>query len=155
GVGQNVVIDFVDDCRCGAYAIKMSHELRDALLSISSGSLSQQEPADSRSSFGLVRPPLIKFKNLEVDVVNTHVILNPLRFEVTTDAKRATDSTSVVEVTIVLHNKDLVFAGEDGHEQTSINLYGRFTTLTGRVAEVFEDTVDVGRSEPASETTTI
>src|SRR5207253_2845851 len=43
GVGQEVIIEFVDDCMCGAYEMTMDRSEKDALLMTPGGGLTQYE----------------------------------------------------------------------------------------------------------------
>ena len=45
--------------------------------------------------------------------------------------------------TVQLENKDLVFKEEDGIHKGIVNIFGRVTTLTRRIATIFEDTVTI------------
>jgi hypothetical protein len=46
-------------------------------------------------------------------------------------------------VTVQVKNRDITFVNKDGIQRGVVNIYGRVTTLTGRVAQTFEDTVQV------------
>jgi len=48
-----------------------------------------------------------------------------------------------VPITIQVKNKDLTFVAKDGVQTGVVNIFGRLTTLTGRIAQTFEDTVTV------------
>src|SRR5207244_12969927 len=40
-------------------------------------------------------------------------------------------------------NRDVTFVNKDGVQRGTINIFGRVTTLTGRIAQTFEDTVQM------------
>ncbi|MGC2323938.1 MAG: GWxTD domain-containing protein, partial [Terriglobales bacterium] len=90
----------------------------------------------------LSKPPAVKFKDLE-EVVSHKLSYNLLPFEVITDFVKVTSDTALVPITIQVKNKDLTFVGKDGVQTGVINIFGRLTTLTGRIAQTFEDTVTV------------
>jgi 5-hydroxyisourate hydrolase-like protein (transthyretin family) len=56
---------------------------------------------------------------------------------------KVTGDTVLVPVTIELRNKDITFAEKDGIQRGAVNLFGRVTSLTGRVVQTFEDTIQV------------
>jgi 5-hydroxyisourate hydrolase-like protein (transthyretin family) len=62
-------------------------------------------------------------------------------FDVRTDFVRLTPDMILVPVTIMMKNKDITFVGKEGVQTGTVNIFGRVTTLTGRVAQTFEDTV--------------
>jgi GWxTD domain-containing protein len=90
----------------------------------------------------LQKPPQIKFKELE-EVVTSKVRYNLMPFDVRVDFVRITTDTVMVPVTIQLKNRDLTFVNKDGVQRGVANIFGRLTTLTGRIAQTFEDTVQV------------
>jgi len=49
----------------------------------------------------------------------------------------------LVPVTVQIKNKDITFEEKDGIQRGLVNIFGRVTTLTGRIAQTFEDTVQV------------
>jgi len=94
----------------------------------------------------LNKPPAVKFKDLE-EVVTTKVRYNLMPFEVRADFIKVTSDTVLVPITIQMKNKDITFQTKDGVSRGVVNIFGRVTTLTGKIAQTFEDTVE--RSEPA------
>ncbi len=88
-------------------------------------------------------PPAIKFKDLE-DVLVTHkIITNMMPFDVHMDFVKVTTDTVLVPVTVQLKNKDITFNTKEGVATGVVNIFGRVQTLTGRIAQTFEDTVSV------------
>jgi hypothetical protein len=49
----------------------------------------------------------------------------------------------LVPVTLQIKNKDITFVSKDGIQRGTVNIFGRVTGITGRVAQTFEDTVQV------------
>ena len=173
GIGQEVIIEFVDTCMCGDYHMTMDRSEKDALLYTPGAGLTLyeqmgQSKKSSRFSGGSERlglgpqsanqatkqfdrleqfaklqaPPPVKFKDLE-EVVNTKIIVNLMPFDVRTDFVKVTGDTVLVPVTIQMKNRDITFANKDGVQRGTVNIFGRVTTLTGRVIQTFEDTVQV------------
>ncbi len=87
-------------------------------------------------------PPPVKFKDLE-EVVSHKINVSLMPFEVRTDFVKVTEDTVLVPVTLQVKNKDITFASKDGIQRGTVNIFGRVTGITGRVAQTFEDTVQV------------
>ena len=75
--------------------------------------------------------------------MNSKVILNPMPFDVRSDFVKVTSDTVLVPVTIQMKNRDITFVNKDGIQRGTVNIFGRLTTLTGKVVQTFEDTVQV------------
>jgi len=88
----------------------------------------------------LNRAPEIKFKDLEA-VVNTKIRYNLLPFDVRVDYVKITTDTVLMPITVQVPNRELTFINKDGIQRGVINIFGRMTTLTGKVAQTFEDTL--------------
>jgi GWxTD domain-containing protein len=174
GIGQEVIIEFVDTCMCGEYHMTMDRSEKDALLYTPNAGLTMWEQmgmASKASRFtngGMERlglgpmsssqstkqfdrleqfaklsaPPPVKFKDLE-EVVNTKIIVNLMPFDVRSDFVKVTSDTVLVPITIQMKNRDITFANKDGVQRGTVNIFGRVTTLTGKVVQTFEDTVQV------------
>ena len=87
-------------------------------------------------------PPKVKFKDLE-EVVSHKINVNLMPFEVMTDFVKVTGDTVLVPVTLQVKNKDITFISKDGIQRGTVNIFGRVTGMTGKVAQTFEDTVQV------------
>ncbi len=90
----------------------------------------------------LQRPPPVKFRDLE-DVVRTRISYNLFPFEVRTDFVRITSSTVLAALTVQVNVKDMTFEDIEGIQRGLVNVFGRVTTLTGRVVQTFEDVIQV------------
>lgn len=90
----------------------------------------------------LQKPPSIKFKDLEAAVSST-VKYNLLPLKVRADYMRMTNSTILTNVTAQLEKKDLQFGDKEGVSKAVVNIYGRITSMSRRVVNVFEDVVTV------------
>jgi GWxTD domain-containing protein len=170
GVGQEVILEFVDPCSCGDYHLTTDPNEKDALLHTPGGSTQYEQmglssKADRMNPFAanagpmqgmqntkefdklemmakVQAPPKIKFKDLE-EVVSHRINVNLMPFEVRTDYVKVTGDTVLVPVTIQIKNKDVTFVTKDGIQRGTVNIFGRVTGITGRVAQTFEDTVQV------------
>src|SRR5438876_2208381 len=171
GIGQEVIIEFVDDCMCGAYEMTMDRSKKDALLNVPGAGLTMYEQMGmankaQRFNGGLERlgagpgtasnqtkqfdrleqfaklnqAPPVKFKDLE-EVVQHKISYNLMPFDVRTDFVKITSDTVLVPVTVQIKNRDITFANKDGVQHGVVNIFGRLTTLAGKVAQTFEDTV--------------
>jgi len=90
----------------------------------------------------LSAPPKVKFKDLE-EVVSHKINVNLMPFDIQTDFVKITGDTVLVPVTIQIKNKDITFVSKDGIQRGTVNIFGRVTGLTGKIAQTFEDTVQV------------
>src|SRR3984957_17760668 len=86
--------------------------------------------------------PAVKFKDLE-EVVSHKISVNLMPFDVRVDFVKVTSDTVLVPVTVQVKNRDITFQNKDGVERGTVNIFGRVTTLTGKIVQTFEDTVQV------------
>ncbi len=174
GIGQEVIIEFVDTCMCGDYHMTIDRSEKDALKYTPNAGLTMYESmgmASKASRFTgggleqlgagpnsamiaskefdrleqfakLQAPPPIKYKDLE-EVVNTKIITNLMPFDVRTDFVKVTGDTVLVPITIQMKYRDITFVNKDGVERGTVNIFGRITSLTGRVVQIFEDPAQV------------
>jgi len=136
GIGQEVIIEFVDDCMCGAYEMTMDRSKKDALLMTPNAGLTLYEQMgmsnkSQRFNGGLERlgmgpdsasqqtkqfDRLEQFAKLQAapkikftdleEAVNSKMILNPMPFDVRADFVKVTSDTVLVPVTIQMRNRD-------------------------------------------------
>jgi len=174
GIGQEVIIEFVDTCMCNEYHMTLDRSEKDALLYTPNAGLTMWEQmgmANKASRFNqsgleklglgpdsstlqtkefdrleqyskLNAAPPVKFADLE-EIVNSKVILNPMPFDVRSDFVKVTGDTVLVPITIQMKNRDITFANKDGVQTGTVNIFARITTLTDKVVQTFEDTVQV------------
>jgi len=172
GIGQEVIIEFVDTCMCGEYHMTMDRSEKDALLMTPNAGLTMWEqmgmankaqrftgggmerlgvgPQSSmleskqfdrlEQFFKLQQAPKIKFTDL-TEEVNSKVILNPMPFDVRSDFVKVTSDTVLVPITIQMRNRDITFVNKDGIQRGTVNIYAKISTLTGKIVQTFEDTV--------------
>src|SRR6266849_4027377 len=174
GIGQEVIIEFVDTCMCGDYHMTMDRSEKDALLYTPNAGLTmyeqmgmgskasrftgggieqlgsspfnkdlQSKQFDRLEQFAkLQAAPAVKFKDL-LEVVSHKISVNLMPFDVRADFVKVTSDTVLVPVTIQIKNRDVTFQNKDGVERGTVNIFGRVTTLTGKIVQTFEDTVQV------------
>jgi GWxTD domain-containing protein len=174
GIGQEVIIEFVDTCMCGEYHMTMDRSEKDALLMTPNAGLTMYEQmgmsskASRFTGTGIERlgqgpnsselqtkefdrleqfaklqaAPKVKFTDL-LEEVNSKVILNPMPFDVRADFVKVTSDTVLVPIAIQMKNRDITFVNKDGVQRGTVNIFARLTTLTGKVVQTFEDTVQV------------
>jgi GWxTD domain-containing protein len=90
----------------------------------------------------LQKPPVIKFKDLEA-AVTTKITYNVLPMLARADFFPATSSSVMVNITLQFNRSDLQFKQTDNVSKAAVNIYARITTMSRRVANVFEDVVSV------------
>jgi len=86
------------------------------------------------------KPPEVKFKDLEA-VVTSRIVRDQVHFTWRTDYLKVTNDTVLVPVTVQVPNGQLTYQSKDGIHSATLNVFGRVTTLTGRVVQTFEDSV--------------
>ncbi|HLK06225.1 MAG TPA: GWxTD domain-containing protein [Candidatus Acidoferrum sp.] len=84
--------------------------------------------------------PPVKFKDLE-SLVTSRVVRDQVHFTWRTDFLKVTNDTVLVPVTVQIPNSQLSFQAKDGVHSATLNVFGRVSTLTGRVVQTFEDAV--------------
>src|SRR5438034_7768466 len=172
GIGENIILEFVDPSGSGEYHMTMDPSEKDALLHVPGAGLSLMESmgmaskadrftgADgsnqptteggqraSMNEFNrlgldaqLNNPPEVKVKGLEA-VVTSRIVRDQVHFNWRTDYLKVTNDTVLVPVTIQIPNSQLSFQSKDGIHSATMNIFGRVSTLTGRVVQTFEDPV--------------
>ena len=90
----------------------------------------------------IFQAPSIKFNDLKTMVTST-LTAQLLPFSVRTDFIKITDDTVLTPVTIQVPNREMQFENKDGVMHAVLDIYGRLTTIGGRVANTFEDSVAV------------
>ena len=86
------------------------------------------------------KPPEVKYKDLEA-IVTARIVRDQVHFTWRTDYLKVTNDTVLVPVTIQVPNNQLSFAEKEGVHSATLNIFGRVSTLTGRVVQTFEDPV--------------
>ena len=86
------------------------------------------------------RPPEVKYKDLEA-IVTSRMVRDQLKFTYQTDFLKVTSDTALVPITVQVPNNQLSFKAKDGVHTAEINIFGRVSSLTGKVVQTFEDSV--------------
>jgi len=86
------------------------------------------------------RPPEVKYKDLEA-IVTSRMVRDQLKFNYRTDFLKVTSDTVLVPVTVQVPNNQLSFKAKDGVHSAEMNIFGRVSSLTGKVVQTFEDSV--------------
>src|ERR1700752_3018622 len=86
------------------------------------------------------KPPAVKYKDLEA-IVTARIVRDQVHFTYRTDYLKVTNDTVLVPVTVQIPNNQLSFENKDGVHSATMNIFGRVSTLTGRVVQTFEDPV--------------
>jgi GWxTD domain-containing protein len=89
----------------------------------------------------LQKPPVVKFKDLEA-MVSSKVTYNLLPMRVRVDFVRMTNSTVLTNIAVQFDRKDLQFQQKDTVAKAAVNIYGRVTSMSRRVVNVFEEVVE-------------
>lgn len=175
GVGQEVLIEFVDPTMTGEYRMSLDPSEKDALMHVPGAGLTTAEMlglSEKRDRFmrtdgtrmgrpvsgvqgmrynqferlqrwaALQKPPEVKFKDLEA-IVDSSIEYNTLPVQVEVQYTRITNESILAGVSVQFENKDLVFREEEGRHRAIVNIFGRVTTMTRRVAAIFEEVVTV------------
>jgi GWxTD domain-containing protein len=173
GIGNDVILEFVDQSGSNEYRLTLDPSEKDALLMVPGAGLTELEEMGmasktdrftnpdgtrlGRSAGGtssrysmferlenfvkVQRPPAVKFKDLE-EVVNFRLIRNQIHFDYRFDYLRITGDTVLVPITIQIPNKEMTFKATEGVHSGVLNVFGRITTITGRIVQTFEDVVN-------------
>ena len=170
GIGQEIEIEFVDDCQCGAYEMTMDRSKKDALLNVPGAGLTTMEEMgmankadrfrgierlgagpfnqnlqtkqfDRLETFAkLSAPPPVKFKDLD-EIVTHKIRYNLLPFDVRVDFVKLTSDTVLMPITLQVPMRAVTWVNKDGLQRAVVNIFGKLSTLSGRTVQTFEDTV--------------
>src|SRR5579863_8896472 len=168
-IGENIELWFVDPTGSGEYHLTMDPGEADALAHVPGtglgtiealtggskvqrfsntngttlpapiGGIGIDEFSNMETYFKVQRPPE-HFKDL-TEMVTSRVLRNQIHMDYRFDFLRVTHDSVLVPITLQVPNRDLSFRGKDGVQSATLNLYGRITTLSGRVVQTFEDVV--------------
>src|ERR1700682_402651 len=172
GMGENVIMEFVDPTSTGEYHLTMDPSEKDALLHVPGAGLSQMEQMGRASKTDrftrsdgthlprtmgggsanmneftrlenyakAFKPPTVKYKDLEA-IVTSRIVRDQVHFTWRTDFLKVTNDTVLVPVTVQIPNSQLSFHSKEGVHSATLNVFGRVSTLTGRMVQTFEDSV--------------
>jgi GWxTD domain-containing protein len=86
------------------------------------------------------KPPEVKYKDLEA-IVTARIVRDQVHFTWRTDYMKVTNDTVLVPVTVQVPNSQLSYDMKEGVHSATLNVFGRVSSLTGRVVQTFEDPV--------------
>jgi GWxTD domain-containing protein len=179
GIGENVMLEFVDPTMSGEYHLTIDPSEKDALLMVPGAGLTMLESMglqnktsrfnntdgthdaaplgmapESTNEFTrldlyakIQQAPPVKFKDLEA-VVTSRLVRDQVKFDYRFYFLRITSETVLVPITVQIPTRQLSFQEKQGVDSATVNLFGRISTLSGRIVQTFEDTVK--RDVPAA-----
>jgi hypothetical protein len=89
---------------------------------------------------------VIKFQDLQLEsFLSNHKLLNGpfFPFDVRTDYVKVTDDTVLVPITLQIKNRNITFTTKDGVSRGDVHIIGRVSTITDKIVQSFEETVEV------------
>lgn len=171
GIGQNIDIEFVDDCGCGAYEMTMDRSRKDALLHVPNAGLTtfeemgvankadrfrggleslgngpfnqnlQSKEFDRMEQFAKLNTPP-PVKFKELnEIVTSHIRYNLLPFDVNVDFVKLTSDTVLMPITLQVPLRNLTWTNKDGVDRAVLNVFMKLSTLSGRTVQTLEDTI--------------
>jgi GWxTD domain-containing protein len=171
GIGQNIDIEFVDDCGCGAYEMTMDRSKKDALLHVPNAGLTtfeemglgnkadrfrggmeqlgegpfnhnlQSKEFDRLEQFAKLNTPP-PVKFKELnEIVTSHIRYNLLPFDVNVDFVKLTSDTVLMPITLQVPLRNLTWTNKEGVQRAVLNVFMKLSTLSGKTVQTFEDTI--------------
>lgn len=171
GIGQEIEIEFVDDCSCGAYEMTIDRSKKDALLHVPNAGLTDMEAMGMANKADRFRGGIEslgqgffnsnlntkEFDRLETfaklnrapdvknelrgELVKSTIRTNVLPFDVRVDFVKLTSDTVLVPITVQIPLRSLTWSNKDGLQRAVINVYGQLTNLSGKILQTFEDSL--------------
>jgi GWxTD domain-containing protein len=163
GIGNEVLLEFVDPSQSGEYRMTIDPSEKDALLHVPGagltwaeqyygldksarlnqtgasvgnplGNTSRTNPFDKLQLYAdIFKPPEVKYKDLEA-VITTRLSYNILPFDWRADFVRVTEDAVLTPITLLLHNKDLAWQEQDGVHTFTGHALIKITGINGRPA---------------------
>jgi GWxTD domain-containing protein len=163
GIGNEVLLEFVDPSMSGEYKFTIDPSEKDALLHVPGAGLTFDEEINgldkskrmdrAGASIGnplgntsrvnpfdrlqlladIYKPPEVKYKDLEA-VITTRLSYNVLPFDYRTDFVRVSEDMVLMPVTIAIHNKDFAWQEQQGVHSASGHVLIEVTSVNGRKA---------------------
>jgi GWxTD domain-containing protein len=167
GVGDDILLEFVDASLSGEYKLALRPEDKDALLYVPGAGLTMDEqmgvvgkedreffnPASGYSNVysakdnpfnrwetytNVQRPPQIKYNDLQ-QIVEIGVSYEEMPLQVSDDYIKLNDRQVLVPITVELKNKDMTFELRNGVYVAQVGVYAVVTSITNRIIKEFED----------------
>jgi GWxTD domain-containing protein len=170
GIGENIELEFVDTTGSGEYHLTLDPGEKDALAKVPGAGLSTGEAMglytkaqrftntngttlpipiggfsgfdefDNLDRYFKVQRPPEHLKDLEA-IVSSRILREQIHLDYRFDFLRVTRDSVLVPITLQMPNRELSFTNKNGVYSAVLTLYGRITTLTGRVAQTFEQVI--------------
>jgi GWxTD domain-containing protein len=150
GIGQQVAIEFIDTCGCGEYHMRMpaSEQALHSHWPFQSSTRDDAQPRYGIPSYiAKSRARLPKFRDLE-ELVTAKIRTQQFPCAVRTDFLKITHQTVMLSITVGFDNLSEKPSGLGEAKPMPVKVYGRLMTLTGRIAETFERTINDASLEP-------
>ncbi len=93
------------------------------------------------------KPPPVKFKDLEA-IVTSRLVRDQVKFSYRYDFLRITSDTVLVPITVQIPRRQMSYQEKSEVDSATLDLFARITSLSGRVVQTFEDTLNA--DTPAS-----
>jgi GWxTD domain-containing protein len=90
--------------------------------------------------FNVQKAPQIKYPDLKT-AVETHISYDNLSYDLKTDYIKLSSDRVLVPLTLELNNSDLEFKREQDFNRAKVNVYGKVTSLSGRIVAEWEDEI--------------
>ncbi len=169
GMGNDIVIEFVDPTLSGEYRLALNPEEKDALLFVPGAGLTLAEslglaqkkdrpffsPGNTEYPFMNTRYKDSAFARYETytqiqratpikytdlkQLVEINITYDELPFQVRDDYFRLNPQRVLVPLTVDIDNKNLSFEEEGGRLTAKVAVYGIVTSITNRIVTEFED----------------
>ena len=137
-VGQEQIVEFRDPCRCNEFRIVGDPTNGKSLWDFMSG----QDGFHFHEQYGLQRPPAVRFKDLE-EVIAHRISMNLLPLQVRTASTSVTRATDLVTVIVSIRKSDATWKNVDGTSRARLEIFGRVTSISGRVVDTIETSMDL------------
>ena len=175
GIGNDVVLEFVDDSYSGEYRLSFNPEEKDALLHIPGGGLTWAEsmgltnkedrpyfsgnlrspahisgrakdnPFDRYETFVKVQAPLPIKYQDLKEMVKVNVAYQELPFQLRSDYFRLDENRVLVPITMLVEDKYMTFEREGDIHVARLAVYGIITSMTNRIVTEFHHDLSVSR----------
>jgi len=177
GIGENVVLEFVDPTMTGEYHLAYDPGEKDALAHVPGVGPTQLEAMNMGSKrdrftntdgttlgqplgiredefsrldryYRIFKAANVKYGDLRA-VVTSRISAQLLPFDVREDFIRVTEESVLMPVTLQVANRDLEFVDKNGVMHAALDIFGQITSLGGRTINTFGDSValDVPKGE--------
>lgn len=146
GIGEDIVIEFVDRTGTGHYVLEVDPNQKDVFywrrgsMPLQRGfTRAKDSPFERIFTWSkILSPPPLRLPKLK-ELVTTQLSYGELPFRFATDRLKLADDTYLVPLTIELQNRNLVYSGRPGYYQAEVQLYGQFIGLSHQVVYEFDD----------------